>query len=101
MTEKFDKKIDAVDGEEIVLPKPPGTLQIICCDCGLTHDVEIRTRGFHFFGITFNRNQDVTNEQRNTERKKFLALPLEKRRELLEEQANRPEIISYYKQLDL
>ena len=40
-------------------------------------------------------------EPQKLSRKEFLALPIEKRRELLEQQASNPKVIAYYESLDL
>ena len=61
----YDKRIIAIDGEPIEFPPPPGNISIVCCHCGLTHDVEIKRETVGGgFTLTFRKNKRSTGQFR-------------------------------------
>ncbi len=58
------KTIELEEGKEIVvLPLRDGILTLICCDCGLTHDIEVGDYyhdGLEGITMKFHRNNRKT-----------------------------------------
>ncbi len=52
------------DGVEVLIDTPNVTERVICCDCGLAHDIEYRIVDKTQLGITVWRNNRSTAQRR-------------------------------------
>lgn len=57
-----DRQIE--DGKEIFIDTPNEIERVICCDCGLAHDVKYRIVNDTLLGITVWRNNYSTGQRR-------------------------------------
>ncbi len=64
------KKYEVNDGEKITFPATNGILKHVCCDCGLTHDIEVIIHG-RTFDLIFHRNNRSTGQFRRHLRQKL------------------------------
>lgn len=77
-------KIDAIDGKQIVFPAGNGAIKHVCCDCGLTHEIEVfPNRLSGGFRLVFHRNNRSTGQFRRHAKEQ----ELEKSRQALKEQS--------------
>lgn len=61
----YNGKVIADDGKPVEFPPPPGSISLVCCHCGLTHDVDIeRTNARGGFRLTFRKNLRNTGQFR-------------------------------------
>ena len=70
---KFTKKVVAVDGKVINFPAGDGIITLVCCDCGLTHNIQVTPNQWANGGFTliFHRNNHSTAQFRRYKKETF------------------------------